>query len=94
MYGDAQCLVENLPSTSNLSTLMVRFGRVTDAHGNPLPNASVHIESGGVRVAETQSNEHGEYSLACFVGHGFYELSATHGEQLGTWLVSRRWQHG
>lgn len=94
MHGDSHCVPENLPSPDNLSTPMVCFGRITDTHGNPLPNARVHIESQDVFIAETQSNEEGEYNLACFVGDGFYELGATHGAQLGTWFVERRWQHG
>ncbi|MBC8236506.1 carboxypeptidase regulatory-like domain-containing protein [bacterium] len=63
----------------------VLSGQVTDAAGAPLSNVNVSLEQNGKRVAETQSDDSGNYRLEAFPVRGLFDLSATHGN-LGTRL--------
>ncbi len=101
--GDNRCLVKVSQGTEAWGFAMrvdmkppnyaVVSGLITDGAGKPIPYASVHLEQGGQRIAQTWTDKSGSYHLDIYPARGHYDLSATEGER-GGWQFSTPLREG
>ena len=65
-------------------TRAVITGIVTDATGNTLSNATVHLWQSSTLIAKTETDTKGSYQFSVYPANGDYDIEASHGDK-GKW---------
>jgi len=90
LFGDAQCVVRELPSPDTITYPAVVSGIITNEAGDVLSSADVRLEQAGKIVSKTTTDEAGYYRMVTYPmsvdGEKVYDISATWQEK-GAWQV-------
>jgi len=94
LIGDAHFAEAELPKRGELVIPTVLSGIIKNEAGQPIPNASVHLERDGEEIVKTQTGASGSYRITILhPERGIYDLSAISGE-LGVWRLGIRLSEG